>query len=82
MKRIDSLVLEEFLKNELIYDELKNKMLNEVKDIIEDDIDILLRILDFLFYNVGIEKIYGSFIIECNERMIRLSDVFINVLSN
>ncbi len=33
LKRIDSLVLEELLKNELTYDELKNKMLNEVKDI-------------------------------------------------
>lgn len=77
LKRIDSLVLEELLKNEL-----KNKMLNEVKDITEDDIDTSLRILDFSFYNAGIEKIYGSPIIECNERMIRLSDAFTNALSN
>lgn len=82
LKRIDSLVLEELLKNELTYDELKNKMLNEVKDITEDDIDTSLRILDFSFYNAGIEKIYGSPIIECNERMIRLSDAFTNALSN
>lgn len=82
LKRIDSLVLEELLKNELTYDELKNKMLNEVKDITEDDIDTPLRILDFSFYNAGIEKIYGSPIIECNERMIRLSDAFTNALSN
>ncbi|HII0828784.1 TPA: DEAD/DEAH box helicase [Staphylococcus aureus] len=81
LKRIDSLVLEELLKNELTYDELKNKMLNEVKDITEDDIDTL-RILDFSFYNAGIEKIYGSPIIERNERMIRLSDAFTNALSN
>ncbi|HCW9021453.1 TPA: DUF3427 domain-containing protein, partial [Staphylococcus aureus] len=74
LKRIDSLVLEELLKNELTYDELKNKMLNEVKDITEEDIDTSLRILDFSFYNAGIEKIYGSPIIERNERMIRLSD--------
>ncbi|SCT96686.1 DEAD/DEAH box helicase [Staphylococcus aureus] len=73
LKRIDSLVLEELLKN---------KMLNEVKDITEDDIDTSLRILDFSFYNAGIEKIYGSPIIECNERMIRLSDAFTNALSN
>ena len=77
LKRIDSLVLEELLKNEL-----KNKMLNEVKDITEDDIDTSLRILDFSFYNAGIEKIYGSPIIERNERMIRLSDAFTNALSN
>ncbi|WP_337120002.1 DEAD/DEAH box helicase [Staphylococcus aureus] len=77
LKRIDSLVLEELLKNEL-----KNKMLNEVKVITEDDIDTSLRILDFSFYNAGIEKIYGSPIIECNERMIRLSDAFTNALSN
>lgn len=82
LKRIDSLVLEELLKNELTYDELKNKMLNEVKDITEDDIDTSLRILDFSFYNAGIEKIYGSPIIERNERMIRLSDAFTNALSN
>ncbi|CAC6089058.1 PF11907 domain protein [Staphylococcus aureus subsp. aureus 21251] len=82
LKRIDSLVLEELLKNELTYDELKNKMLNEVKVITEDDIDTSLRILDFSFYNAGIEKIYGSPIIECNERMIRLSDAFTNALSN
>lgn len=82
LKRIDSLVLEELLKNELTYDELKNKMLNEVKDITEDDIDTSLRILDFSFYNSGIEKIYGSPIIERNERMIRLSDAFTNALSN
>lgn len=82
LKRIDSIVLEELLKNELTYDELKNKMLNEVKDITEDDIDTSLRILDFSFYNAGIEKIYGSPIIECNERMIRLSDAFTNALSN
>ncbi|HDG5659014.1 TPA: DUF3427 domain-containing protein [Staphylococcus aureus] len=81
LKRIDSLVLEELLKNELTYDELK-KMLNEVKDITEDDIDTSLRILDFSFYNAGIEKIYGSPIIERNERMIRLSDAFTNALSN
>lgn len=56
LKRIDSLVLEELLKNELTYDELKNKMLNEVKDITEEDIDTSLRILDFSFYNAGIEK--------------------------
>lgn len=31
-------------------------MLNEVKDITEDDIDTSLRILDFSFYNAGIEK--------------------------
>ncbi|HDG5997180.1 TPA: DUF3427 domain-containing protein [Staphylococcus aureus] len=80
LKRIDSLVLEELLKNELTYDELKNKMLNEVKA--EDDIDTSLRILDFSFYNTGIEKIYGNPIIECNERMIRLSDAFTNALSN
>ncbi len=36
LKRIDSLVLEELLKNEFSTDELKNKMLNEVKDITED----------------------------------------------
>ncbi|MGT2341114.1 hypothetical protein ACVPOQ_06820 [Staphylococcus aureus] len=48
MKRIDSLVLEELLKNELTYDELKNKMLNEVKDITEDDIDTSLR--NFRFF--------------------------------
>ena len=42
LKRIDSLVLEE-LKNELTYDELKNKMLNEVKDITKDDIDTSLK---------------------------------------
>lgn len=48
----------------------------------EDDIDTSLRILDFSFYNAGIEKIYGSPIIECNERMIRLSDAFTNALSN
>ncbi|HDG4767643.1 TPA: DUF3427 domain-containing protein [Staphylococcus aureus] len=82
LKRIDSLVLEELLKNELTYDELKNKMLNEVKDITENDIDTSLRILDFSFYNAGIEKIYGSPIIERNERMIRLSDAFTNALSN
>lgn len=82
LKRIDSLVLEELLKNELTYDELKNKMLNEVKDITKDDIDTSLRILDFSFYNAGIEKIYGSPIIERNERMIRLSDAFTNALSN
>ncbi|MCL7433356.1 DUF3427 domain-containing protein, partial [Staphylococcus aureus] len=82
LKRIDSLVLEELLKNELTYDELKNKMLNEVKDITEDDIDTSLRILDLSFYNAGIEKIYGSPIIERNERMIRLSDAFTNALSN
>ncbi len=57
-------------------------MLNEVKDITEDDIDTSLRILDFSFYNAGIEKIYGSPIIERNERMIRLSDAFTNALSN
>ncbi|HDC7820198.1 TPA: DUF3427 domain-containing protein, partial [Staphylococcus aureus] len=56
--------------------------LNEVKVITEDDIDTSLRILDFSFYNAGIEKIYGSPIIECNERMIRLSDAFTNALSN
>lgn len=77
-KKIDALLTE----NELTYDELKNKMLNEVKDITEDDIDTSLRILDFSFYNAGIEKIYGSPIIECNERMIRLSDAFTNALSN
>ncbi|HBI0808476.1 TPA: DUF3427 domain-containing protein, partial [Staphylococcus aureus] len=38
--------------------------------------------LDFSFYNAGIEKIYGSPIIERNERMIRLSDAFTNALSN
>ncbi|HDI7434458.1 TPA: DUF3427 domain-containing protein [Staphylococcus aureus] len=81
LKRIDSLVLEELLKNELTYDELKNKMLNEVKDITENDIDTSLRILDFSFYNAGIEKIYSP-IIERNERMIRLSDAFTNALSN
>lgn len=67
LKRIDSIVLEELLKNELTYDELKNKMLNEVKDITEDDIDTSLRILDFSFYNAGIEKIYGSPIIELSK---------------
>ncbi len=46
LKRIDSLVLEELLKNELTYDELKNKMLNEVKDITEVDM-ILHRFLRF-----------------------------------
>ena len=72
-KKIDALLTE---------NELKNKMLNEVKDITEDDIDTSLRILDFSFYNAGIEKIYGSPIIERNERMIRLSDAFTNALSN
>ncbi len=50
LKRIDSLVLEELLKNELTYDELKNKMLNEVKDITEDHRYFII-ILDFSFYN-------------------------------
>ena len=58
-------------------------MLNEVKDITEDDIDTSLRILDFfIFTTQELKKIYGSPIIECNERMIRLSDAFTNALSN
>ncbi len=73
-QRIDSLVLEELLKNELTYDELKIKCSNQVKVITEDDIDTSLRILDFSFYNAKIQ-IYGSPIIECNEKatIIRLA---------
>ncbi|MDN8856807.1 DUF3427 domain-containing protein, partial [Staphylococcus aureus] len=60
----------------------KNKMFNEVNYITEDYIDTSLRILYFSFYNSVIEKIYGSTIIERNERMIRLSDAFTNALIN
>lgn len=56
-------------------------MLNEVKDITKDDIDTSLRILDFILQRRN-WKIYGSPIIERNERMIRLSDAFTNALSN